>query len=224
MITWKDIWTNKGKNHAWTYEDVVDMNGFNDTGITVESYKQFWKHVKDTFNMDESSSFYEIGCGAGLSLKILKDEFGHDVGGCDYSPTSTIVSKSWDVSNDIECIEAHELTSNKKYDYIVSFSVFHYFPTLDYVQNVLKIMLEKSTKGIGIFDVCDEEKKDVYVEIRKKNDPNYEERYSGLNHLFIHKNFWKLFAEENDLDIIIEDQHITNYTNNKLRYNIYLIK
>ncbi len=226
MSNWKKIWSKKGSGHRWVNDikDVMAMNGFNDTGVTYESYLEFWKHVNKKFNIQESSSFYEVGCGAGLSLKILHEELGHIVGGSDYAKNSTITAKGWDISSDIECLEADDIPTNPKYDYLVAFSVFHYFPNLEYTAKVLKIMLEKSNKGIGIFDICDEEKKDIYVATRKEADSNYEEKYKGLDHLFINKNFWNRFASENDLSIYIEDQHIKHYKNSKLRYNIYLTK
>jgi len=224
MNRWKEIWNKKGLCSAWTFEDVMNINGFNDTGVSYDAYKNFWGHVQKIFKIEDASSFYEVGCGAGLSLKILKDEFGHIVGGSDYANNSILTASGWDISEDINCLEAHEISVDPKYDYVVSFSVFHYFKNLDYVSKVVKIMLEKSNKGIGIFDICDEEKKNIYVETRKKDNPNYEEDYKGLDHLFINKKFWKHFAEQEGMSIYIEDQHIKHYKNAKLRYNIYLTK
>ena len=224
MSNWKDIWNKKALSASWTFDDVMDINGFNDTGVTYEDYREFWKHVNKQFNINESSSFYEVGCGAGLSLKILHDDMDHKVGGSDYAENSILTADAWSISDDIKCLEASDVSSTPKYDYVVAFSVFHYFHDLEYAEDVTKIMLEKSNKGVGIFDICDEEKKEIYVATRKADDPNYEERYAGLDHLFIHKNFWIHFARENDLSIYIEDQHIPNYKNSKLRYNIYLTK
>ena len=176
------------------------------------------------FKIKTPLSFYEIGCGAGLSLKILHDDMDHVVGGSDYSKNSIMKANDWMISDDIRYLEAINVPIYPKYDYVVAFSVFHYFKDFEYLEKILDIMLKKSNKGIGIFDVCDEEKKDIYVETRKASDPDYEKRYVGLDHLFIHKNFWNDFAKKNNLQLIIEDQHIDKYKNSKLRYNVYLIK
>lgn len=224
MKNWKTIWNNKGAKQNTSIKEIMDVNGFNNTGVTYQVYEKFWKHVNEVFNIKEPTSFYEIGCGAGLSLKILHDNMNHKVGGSDFAENSILTAETWNLSEDIKCMEAINVSTNDKYDYVVSFSVFHYFKDLEYTQKVLQIMLDKSNKGIGVFDICDEEKKDIYVETRKSNNPDYEKLYSGLDHLFFPKSFWENFAKLNDLKIIIEDQHIDNYKNSKLRYNVYLTK
>lgn len=226
-MNWKEIWNKKGSKKElpakYSIKDLMDLNGFNDTGVTFESYKTFWEYVTNKFVTKDNSSFYEIGCGSGISLKILHD-MGHVVGGSDYAQNSIPKALGWEISDDIECLEALKVSITPKYDYVVSFSVFHYFKDIEEANEVTKIMLEKCNKGIGIFDICDESKRDIYIETRKKADPNYDEKYKGLDHLFIQKEFWKEFAKENNLNLIIEDQHIENYKNSELRYNVYLTK
>ena len=95
---------------------------------------------------------------------------------------------------------------------------------MGYVKLVVDKMLEKSKHGIAVLDINDESKKEIYHNKRRLSDPNYDEKYKGYEHLFIDKNFWVEYAKENNLELIIEDQLIPEYSNTDLRYNIYLKK
>jgi cyclopropane fatty-acyl-phospholipid synthase-like methyltransferase len=226
MNDWKTIWNKNGltvENTTNEVDDLMYISGYTGTGITYDKLSEFWGHVNKKFNIDKPSSFYEVGIGTGIALKILH-EMGHSVGGSDYAKNSVERAKTLSLSNDIECLEASDVSPDPKYDYVASFGVFHYFSDLDYVNKVVEIMINKANKGIGIFDICDKEKESIYVETRKAYDSDYESKYAGLDHLFIDKSFWNDIALKNNLSIIVEDQAIPGYKNSKLRYNIYLTK
>ena len=69
-----------------------------------------------------------------------------------------------------------------KYDYVISNSVFHYFDNLDYAEQVIKKMLLKATKKVGIFDLNDFSKKSEYDKTRMgmMNKQEYIQKYEGL--------------------------------------------
>ena len=69
-------------------------------------------------------------------------------------------------NEDFTCNEAINIDSNKKYDFVISHSVFQYFKNLDYAKEVIKNMINKSNKKIGIFDINDKSKKIDYHKIR----------------------------------------------------------
>ena len=113
---------------------------------------------------------------------------------------------------------------DKKYDFVISHSVFHYFPNETYAYKVLKKMLKKANKKIGVFDVNDKTKEDVYHKIRMGNisEEEYKKKYEGLKHMFYDKKFFYDFANQFDLKIEIWDQDFENYCNSKLRFNVIM--
>lgn len=48
---------------------------------------------------------------------------------------------------------------DNSFDYVISHSVFHYFPNLEYSDKVIKEMMRIAKKGIGIYYVRNEDSK-----------------------------------------------------------------
>lgn len=85
------------------------------------------------------------------------------------------------------CGEAINIPTQKKYDSIYSNSCFSYFPDNKYAETVLDKMLQKTKSSIGLIDVHDLSKKDAFIDFRRKNIENYDEKYKDLNNLFYSK-------------------------------------
>ena len=129
-------------------------------------------------------------------------------------------------NSDFKNQEAIDMNLSKKYDIVLSHSVFHYFKDLDYAENVIKKMIDKSNNQIAIFDINDELKKDAYHRVRMGDMTvkEYEEKYKGLEHMFYSKEWFYTIAEELDIDISIFNQTFKNYTNSSLRFNVIMKK
>lgn len=222
MENWKKIWNSKTSSNANSLNDLISINGYETSGLTSENLKDALVRICFNVGVKGGETLYEVGCGSGAILYTI-NKMGYFVAGCDYSESLVKIANSLDLF-EVECLEANQINVDEKFDYSFSFSVFQYFPNLDYVVKVLDLMLEKSRKGIFILDVNDEDKKDLYHKLRKEAEPNYDEKYKGYEHLFINKEFWYVYANSRKLEITIEDQHIKDYKNSKFRYNIYLKK
>jgi len=224
MSNWKEIWNKKGENvDVEKLQDLINANGYETSGLNEFNLTKFINEQIQFLGIKQWNSVYEVGCGAGTILSLF-NKYGSVVGGCDYSKSLTKIAKSLKISNDIECLSADKISSDIKYDFVISMGVFHYFPNLDYVTTVTELMLEKANKEIAIFDLNDESKKELYYEIRRSHEPDYDKKYAGIEHLFIDRQFWIDFAKNRDLKVIIEDQQIEGYKNEKFRYNVYLKK
>lgn len=78
--------------------------------------------------------------GGGAFLYALSEQNKIKVGGNDYSAGLIDVAKRTFPGVDLQCVEAAEIDTQKKYDYVISNSVFQYFD-LGYAKNVLLKML-----------------------------------------------------------------------------------
>lgn len=223
MENWRKIWNSKKTKKVNSLQDLININGYEITGLNSTNLVPFMLEITEKLGIKYRDSVYEVGCGSGSILYILKS-LGFMVGGCDYSQSLINIANDLDISDDIKFCEANQIDTEKKYNWILSFSVFQYFPDLEYVKLVIDKMLEKSKNGIAILDINDESKKENYHNKRRLADSKYDEKYEGYEHLFIDKTFWIEYAKDKELELIIEDQNIPEYTNSELRYNIYLKK
>lgn len=117
--------------------------------------------------------------------------------------------------------DAINIDFKKKYDFVISNSVFHYFNDLDYARVVLEKMIKKANIAVGIFDINDADKKELYIQSRTKemSKEAYLKKYQGLEHLFYEKSWFKNIADELKLKVEIFDQNIDGYINSELRFN-----
>lgn len=102
--------------------------------------------------------------------------------------------------------------------------MFQYFGTLEYTEKVLDKMLLKANKSIGILRILDKETEENYVAMHRENNPNYDEKYRETPHLFISKNFFKNYAEKNDLDYKFDKCNIKNFWNDPFIFDCFLYK
>lgn len=146
--------------------------------------------------------------------------------GGDYSRVLIELAKMIMPKGDFLNVEACEIEEKKIYDVIVSHSVFHYFPDLEYAKKVIVKMIKKARKKIGIFDINDKAKEEFYHEERMKKlgRDEYFVKYKGLEHLFYEKKWFKDIANEFNLKVYIFDQNFETYINSKFRFNVIMEK
>lgn len=130
--------------------------------------------------------------------------------GIDYADTLVKIAKKHFPEGTFYTGEASDLKyfADNMFDGVYSFSVFHYFPNLDYAKQSIKEMKRVSkNKRIYIGDVPDLDKK-------KEAESS---REIPSDHLYYPKSFfYKSYKCE------IFDSKIEGYGNSKFRYNIIL--
>ena len=224
MDNWKGIWNRKTVKDVNDLQDLINANGFDTSSLLVNNLTDYVNSIRIKMGMLPGQSVFEVGCGCGSILYLLhKDNLC--VGGLDYSESLIEIAKKLNLSDDISVGLANEIAVEPKYDYVISNSITQYFPDLNYVETVACLMMEKSLKGsIAILDINDLAKEDLYLDIRRKAEPDYDEKYKNFQHLFINKQFWIDLALKFNWVVIIEDQNIPEYKNSQFRYNTYITK
>lgn len=218
-----------------TLENLVSINGFNSvTGkLNGEDWTKYVNSIHEPIltsfsNSSFKKNIFEIGCGSGAFLAVIKDHY-KNIAGLDYSKNLVnIANKSLRTSN-FYCAEANRTNElESAHDLVLSHSIFQYFPDTDYASEVLKEMyriLKKSCGSqIAILDVGNKELEKNFINhrIEKLGKKEFERLYKETPHQFYHKDFFRIFAKEKGLDIKIIDQSFSNYGNSQYRYNIYL--
>ena len=151
---------------------------------------------------------------------------GNKVSGIDYS--SSLIENIQKTIPDMNfcCCEAIKLNVSKKFDVAISNSVFQYFESYEYAKTVINKMLSKVKKKIAILNINDINKKDDAEKLRKValSEEEYEDKYSGLNHLFYDKSFFIDTAKGLNCSTEVFPQNIEQYGNNPFRFNVIITK
>lgn len=147
------------------------------------------------------------------------------IGGIDFSHSLAQIAKIALPFADIRQGEAISIDLNQ-YDCVCSFSVFHYFKSLEYAKEVIGKMIAKAKKCVLFLDILDLETKESDIAYKKKLcGSDYSRLYEGeTRHLYYPKELFHTLAKKNQCQINIEQQHIPNYENSAFRFNVIMRK
>ena len=227
---WKNIWERKGNEVSGELElaDLIAIDGFDiGTGeFTVNSWLSFVKEIQERLNIKETQKILEVGCGAGAFLFPMSNS-NIEVFGIDYSSSHVELCSNIMPSGIFKVAEAERIPfENMYFDAIISNSVFQYFESLNYAENVVNEMVRvlKSTGCIALLDINDASKKYEYESIRRARLGNdeYDRLYGSLSHQFYKKEWFETIANYLNVKCVIQDQNIIGYENSKFRYNVFL--
>lgn len=231
---WREIWS--GRNASLDTEiefkslvlRLKEINGFDVTTDDAIDFDVWMAHVKNIAKKlgENVSSIYEVGCGCGANLVMLKKCGIAEVGGADYSQSLVSIATNVLGGGDITCCEAIDIPLLPKYDAVILDSTAHYFPSLQYARHAFESMVAKARYGIAVIDVHDASTRTAWQENRRKSIPNYEQRYAGLDDakLFFPKDFFVRFAKDAGLRYEICDTYLPGYWNERYTYSVYLYK
>ena len=234
---WKHVWQNKGSDYCVTdngdiftnYMELKRIDGFD---VNVEDSENYYRNFFDSFcrlwgqlcNREKPGSAFEVGCGSGANLYLLKNLFGVSVGGLDYSERLIQIASKLVDSGDIFVGEADQMPTNPVYDVILSDSVFAYFESIDYAKRVLERMYDKAAKAILICEIFDKEKEQECIQYRRNMVEDYDERYRGLDKLFFSREIFIEFAKTHDCEIEFTELDNSYYWNSRYLYNCIMYK
>ena len=228
---WLKIWKKKGiKLKDSTIDKVIAANGFDHTFGSFNK-KNWFVYIKNIFlkiNIENNSKILEFGCGAGAFLNFFYNK-KYNLYGIDYSKELIKKGKKYFPRIEFKCGEISAINSfNKKFNLIISHSVFHYFDNYQYAKSLMKeMLLNLDSKGyICIFDVTDKDKEQKYKKtvIKQIGNNEYKKKYGNNTHLFYTKKFFKNFGKQNNLKTYIYNQNFEFYKNYKFRYNVFFQK
>jgi trans-aconitate methyltransferase len=228
--TWKDVWENRHLDPArpTLLSRLLAADGY-DSGFAdfdEGRCRAFVAATGRTLGVKPGSSIFEVGCGAGAFLLPFY-EAGCTVGGLDLSASLLKIACDAMPSAELVLGQATTLDPRALYDVVVSCGVFLYFPSLAYARDVLALMLRKARRSIAVLDVPDAARREAAMAMRlsRMDRATYEQRYHGLEHLFIAREwFQSTLAELGAREIVIRDQSAADDTNGAYRYNVFAWK
>jgi ubiquinone/menaquinone biosynthesis C-methylase UbiE len=143
---WKSVWERKAKTES---EDQFDISGF-------ELFRELdpeaaAKNVCQLMGAQPGESILEVGCAAGLLGRFLDLQF--DYVGSD--ACVDMVKKTIKLNNfsAVHCDADDLCFKDKSFDYVFAFSVFHYFPDLEYAARAISEMKRVARRAICISDL-----------------------------------------------------------------------
>ncbi len=237
---WHEIWEKRSANEAElncgdpkrVFLELKRIAGFDVVGEGL-GYEQLYDQYVEIKNELEFharkqrrpiKSLFEVGCGSGANLYLFQQD-GVDIGGVDYSSAEIeIAGKVLHNPKELVCDEAVNISSEMKYDAVLSNSVFSYFESYDYAERVLELMYRKTKYSIGLVDIHDADKKEDFIAYRKQIIEDYEERYEGLPKFFYEKSFFSDFAKRHDMSIRFLQSGVRGYWNNDYVFNCFLVR
>lgn len=146
QFDWDEVWNRKGNSPSC---DAYEISGF-------ENFKEFdtlkaVERLVAELGIAESDSLVEIGCGAGLLGRHLKDKCNYV--GTDRSPA--MVRKAIEVSR-ISALPADACDlpfKDKSFDHSLAFGIFHYLPSQEAVQKAIFELERLARKTVCISDL-----------------------------------------------------------------------
>jgi len=227
---WRDVWSRRHADERsnLALHDLIALDGF-DSGagkIEVEDWREYARRVARKLNLNDETSVYEVGCGAGAFLYALCEQYNLKVGGVDYSAgLIAAAQKAFPRSRDFQCLEAAAIDTNEKYDYVISNGVFHYFD-LDYAKKTLLKMLDKAKCGVCILEIPDLKTRNQSEKFRRDmlTTKEYEIKYAGLHHTYYDRDWFASIVKEHDIKIEIFNGCVPNYAQNKFRFGCLILK
>lgn len=229
-MKWREVWNRRTLrvDGIAGLQELIDLDGF-DTGagrIHADDWRRYARSVAALLGLAEGASVYEVGCGAGAFLLALREQIDIRVGGCDFAPALIGAARGALPEGDFEVLEAGDLPPAPTYDFVVSNSVFHYFPDFEYAERVLERMIAKSNRAVAVLDVPDLNQRDAAEGIRRDNlsAETYDLKYAGLGHLYYERRWFRDFALAHSFDCRLFPSPIPNCAQSAFRFGAILTR
>ncbi len=228
MDKWQGIWSERTlSNRSSLLQSLLAANG-GDSGageILEENWLRYTEWITKVLKIKAGDSIFEVGCGSGAFLYPFWKR-GYKVTGVDRSEALIDIAKNAMPNVPFSVCDANAIPLDDKYDHVFSSSVFHYFPDLEYAEQVLVKMIQKAVKKIMICDVPDLASKKQAENFRRGELPlgEYDAKYRGLEHLYYSKKWFHEKLAGYNCHLEIFDQNLKDYGNNRFRFNVVISK
>lgn len=234
---WRSIWENRtvanlnlNKSEFEIFCDLKKADGFDvSVGSEDDYYRIFYDTWKEMYQniinfAGGIRSVYEVGCGSGVNLFLFQNRVEEKalLGGIDYSASLVDIAKRIVSSDDLICGEAKDMDETRKYDLVMSDSVFQYFEGIDYAEKVLRKMITKADKLVYIGEIHDSSLKEEWLGKRRKSLKHYDEIYEGLPKNFYSRDWINHIARDYNRKTYFTEVDNKEYWNSRYLFNCYI--
>ena len=232
MTDWTRLWRERsappppGAPTADPTARLMEADGLDSgfAGLTPERWLAGLRRITDEIGLPPDASVYEAGCGAGAFLHDLHAR-GHPVAGSDLAPRLIELARTVMPEGTFTVGEAADLDVTVRYDAVVSFGVFLYFPSRAYAEAVLDRMVRKARGIVAILDVPDaaREREDLARrQAQAGGAAAYAARYAGLEHRYYDRAWMRdALTARGLVDVRTATQDIEGYGNAPYRFNAW---
>jgi len=141
MLDWKQIWDRKGSSEE---TNLICLNGYEKTDINPS---QVAESISEFLDLDENTAVLEVGCGAGMIAQYLSCKYT----GVDYS--ESLIKKHEELVGNKPILAAADNLpfDDNMFDCVFAFSIFQYFPDIEYTNRAIDEMHRVCKGGGKIF-------------------------------------------------------------------------
>ena len=162
-------------------KNVSDLLFLQDNKISLDNHIQSFEYLLKR----DPKKVLEVGCGNGSVLKLFSER-GSKVFGTDYVEKSIEICKKVMPTDHFKACEASIVPFDESFDLILSNSVFQYFESWEYTENVIKKLISHLEDDglLVISDIPSEIDKENLIDLRRSNlglsRSEWDKRYKGL--------------------------------------------
>jgi len=228
MTGWDAVWSRRAvpTSPGSVLAELMAADGL-DSAFAVMSEETWLSAIRRhaaVLELSAGDSVFEVGCGAGAFLYEL-ERLGCRVAGIDRS-APLIAKASAVMPNGVFAIaDAAEFELTPQADVVISFSVFLYFASDAYAEQVVARMVQKARRVVAVFDVPDLATRDADLAHRYEiagGKEAYAARYEGLEHRYYDRGwFAEALASHGLRDVHVEDQLAGGSSNAPFRFNAW---
>jgi len=229
MSNWRAIWNKReAVQTQYKISALLKLDGY-DTGagiINEAVWANYVSWLEHKLGIQDDSSIFELGCGAGALLyQLQKSE--RVLAGWDFAKSLIEVASTAMPKGDFEVRSASALNElADQYNFMLANSVFQYFPDEVYAKRIVKAMVLKANIAVGILDIYDAQWQQE-MEHKKRQalgEEIYAERYKDLRHFYYDRQWFRDMAQELGLVAEIFDQKIELAEVSAYRFNVIIRK
>jgi len=149
---------------------------------------------------EKIDSIIDVGCGNGLILSQLKDS-ADDIYGIDYAASMVEHAKKLLPYGYFKVGEAAKLDfKHGAFDRVLSYSIFHYFPSEEYILQVIDELIRVTKQG-GIILIGDLLDKRFEAKIKGESNLDYEQKIP-----LIHRHSEWTFCDLDRISSVLENK------------------
>lgn len=220
---WLDIWQSK---YQPSKQPLHKSGGFDN--ISASEYSRMIRYFLTKLSIKKTDRVLEVGCGSGAFLREIDDY--QTITGIDYSANSIEQARK-NINGNFSVGEANSLPfAAHSFDIVCVWSIFQYFDTMDYADQVMGELMRVATHNGKIFigDICDIEKRKLYDQYEKElNDKRQLVSEITPKHMWYEKEYFIKQATNNGWQIEILDEDIAPlsfYIQSKWRFSVIMNK